>query len=83
MGDLYFCFHSSSYTEVNTYLACKYFVWPGVLEQMPMLVEFRHKFSWALIDNQWISSNATRDEEEEESIGNTHGLVTAPPHAKE
>ena len=52
-------------TELNTYLVCKYFVWPGVLEKMPTLVKFCRKFSWALIDNQWISSDARMDEGEE------------------
>jgi len=70
-------------TEVNTYLACKYFVWSGVLEQIPTLVEFHRKFSWALIDNQWISSDTRMDEEEEVTLGNEHGRVMAPPHAKE
>ena len=32
-------------TEVNTYLACKYFVWLGVLKQVPTLVDFHRKFS--------------------------------------
>ena len=69
-------------TEVNTYLACKYFVWPGVLERIPTLVEFRRKFSWALIDNQWISSSETVDEDDMDMVGEVHGLVTAPPHAR-
>ena len=70
-------------TELNTYVACKYFVWPGVLDEMPMLVEFCRKFSWTLIDNQWISSGARVDEEEEVTIENEHVRVMAPPHAKE
>ena len=69
-------------TEVNTYLAYKYFVWPGVLEQIPTLVEFRRKFSRALIDNQWISGGARMDEDEEVTHADEHGRVTARPHAK-
>ena len=65
------------------YLACKYFVWTGLLDQTPSLVEFCRNFSWALIDNQWISSGARVDEEEDLTIGNEHARVTAPPHAKE
>ena len=70
-------------TEVNTYLACKYFVWTGLLDQVPTFVEFRRRFSWALIDNQWISSHARVDDKDEVDIGNEHVKVTAPPHAKE
>jgi hypothetical protein len=69
--------------EVNTYLVCKYFAWLGVLEKMPMLAKFRRKFSWALIHNQWISSNASMVEEEEVTLRNKHGMVMTPPHAKE
>ncbi len=70
-------------TEVNTYLACKYFVWTGLLDQMPMPVKFHRKFSWALIDNQWITSSSRVDEEDEIDYGDKHVRITAPPHARE
>ena len=81
MGDQSVYFPLSNHRDKHIH-GCKYFVWRGVLEQIPMLVEFRRKLSWALIDNQWISSGARMDDEEEYTRPNEHGRVTAPPHAK-
>ena len=61
----------------------QYFVWTRLLDQTPTLVEFCRKFSPALIDNQWISSGASMDEEEDLTIENEHARETAPPHSKE
>eukprot|EP00804_Cyclotella_cryptica_P016494 CCRYP_004714-RA/>CCRYP_004714-RA protein AED:0.38 eAED:-0.33 QI:0/-1/0/1/-1/0/1/0/213 len=71
-------------TEVNVYLALKYFVWPlEGLEEFPTLLEFRRQFSWLLIDNQWLTGEDRVDKDDFEGIKDVHGTVTAPPHAKE
>eukprot|EP00804_Cyclotella_cryptica_P017498 CCRYP_006687-RA/>CCRYP_006687-RA protein AED:0.38 eAED:-0.33 QI:0/-1/0/1/-1/0/1/0/213 len=70
-------------TEVNVYLALKYFVWPSEgLEEFPTLLEFRRQFSWLLIDNQWLTGEDRVEEDDFEGIEDGHGTVMAPPHAK-
>lgn len=48
-----------------------------------MLVKCCRKFTWALIDNQWICSGVRMNEEEEVMLKDKHGRVMAPLHAKE
>ena len=52
-------------------------------EVFPTLVQFRRKFSWMLIVNQWLTNNANVEEDDMEGIDNVQITVTAPPHAKE
>jgi hypothetical protein len=71
-------------TEVNVYLALKYFLWPSEgRDVIPTLVQFRRKFSWMLIDNQWLPNEYNVEEDDMEGIDNMHITVTTPPHAKE
>ena len=39
---------------------------------MTMLVKFHRKLSWAIIDNQWVSSDTRIDQEEEVTIWNEY-----------
>ena len=68
-------------SEVNTYLAFKYFVWNSD-EKMDFMT-FRSKLAWSMINNMYLM-----DEESPDTRGrkkrrqNEHKWETAPPHAK-
>ncbi|KAL3793797.1 hypothetical protein ACHAWO_013675 [Cyclotella atomus] len=65
-------------SEVNCYLAFKYFVWD---ETVPTLVEFRRYLAWALINNPLISAVDEEDFEPETFNEGVHDIATAPNHA--
>ena len=68
-------------TEVNCYLAFRYFVWKG--EDKMTLQEFRGKLGWALIDNDYLSSDTTGSVEERKKRKVVdHQLERAPTFAK-
>ena len=68
-------------TEVNCYLAFKYFIWSGV-EKMT-LMEFRTKLAWALIENEYLDkAEATEVKNKRKKAGVDHVLRTAPKRAK-
>ena len=69
-------------SEINTYLALKYFVWKKKGENIPTIHQFRRKLALSLIYNPWL------DAEEEKGIRRKrkkccdHVICTAPAHAK-
>ena len=67
-------------SEVNTYLAFRFFIWQGK-ERLDWM-DFRSKFAWALIDNPYLvpesSDNKSRTRKRKATA---HSLVSAPPHA--
>ena len=69
-------------TEVNCYLAFRYFVWKDEDQRMEFM-SFRSKFAWALINNEYIASEeAARTRGKKRNRENDHCYVSAPPHAK-
>ena len=68
-------------TEVNCYLAFKYFIWGGA-EKMT-LAEFRTEFAWALVNNEYMDKEEVRElEGKKKRVAVEHKLVTAPKRAK-
>ena len=67
-------------TEVNCYLAFRYFVWKT--DEAPFLLEFRRMLSWALINNEfYIRDQETVDKGTRKRVLE-HNLATAPTHTR-
>ena len=68
-------------SEVNSYLALRYFVWKG--EEKMQFMEFPSKLGWELINNQYLDEEEDNGERKSKRrrAGN-HDLEKAPPHAK-
>ncbi|KAL3779274.1 hypothetical protein ACHAWO_009912 [Cyclotella atomus] len=65
-------------TEVNCYLAFKFFVWGSAIMT---LIEFRRMLAWALINNPFIEAVAEQEFEPETTNYGEHDISTAPNHA--
>jgi hypothetical protein len=69
-------------SEINTFLALRYFVFGNnTIEGCPLLIVFRHRLAWQLINNPWLH------QEEQEAAARAppapiHQLITAPAHAR-
>ena len=66
-------------TEVNCYLAFRYFVWRG--EDVPTLVQFRRDLAWAFIKNPLLEETEERPFEPDTHHVGTHDIMSAPNHA--
>ena len=62
-------------SEVNAYLACRFFCHP---ENLPTLQLFRHKLAWELIKNKWL---ARENSDEAHDVCTVHQLMVAPLNA--
>ena len=74
-------------TEVNCYLAFKYFLWEqNRTQKIPTLHEFRRDLALKLIFNDFLKAKerrrSKRTHTHEQVISIAHHLKTAPPHAK-
>ena len=74
-------------SEVNTYLAIKYFLWGG--KEVMTLHQFRRRLALALIHNEYIitcgeegSNTRIRVSKRRRKAQARHVLDSAPPHAK-
>ena len=69
-------------SEVNTYLAFKFFVWNK--EEKMDFMTFRSKLAWSLIRNTYLQSQQSPQNKESKRKRkvNEHKYTTAPPHAK-
>ena len=67
-------------TEVNIYLAMKYFIWEQ--QEKFTLLQFRKHFAWALIYNDFIDEeNCERRESKRKKI-EQHKLEKPPPFSR-
>jgi hypothetical protein len=65
-------------TEVNCYLAFKFFVWGSAIMT---LIEFRRMLAWALINNPFIEAVEEQEFEPDTTNYGEHDIGTAPNHA--
>ena len=82
-------------SEVNTFLAFRFFIWNKKLQPSNTLLQFRRKLAIQLIHNDWLRNDDEQDGCEGENMvrkskrrkgqgesAATHDLLTAPPYAK-
>ena len=71
-------------TEINTYLAMKFFVWVPRDQKIPTLRDFRRTLALSLIYNEFFEKEDEKPTKEKRKIRlMEHELLTAPPHAKQ
>jgi hypothetical protein len=68
-------------TEVNIYLAMRYFVWTS--DEAMTLVAFRRKLSAALIDNHWLPGEYGDGDGGDVGLDTKCDVFSAPPFARE
>lgn len=68
-----------SITEVNSYLAFKYFVWGKTI---PTLHQFHRKHALEIIMNEYIGNEEALSPKRKRKVQNSHDLTVEPKHAK-
>lgn len=74
-----FCF-LLGITEINIYLAKKYFVWSK--KEVPTLLDFRRALAHALIFNELLQQEQHGDQKRKSRCKRVHTICTAPTHAR-
>ena len=67
-------------TEVNVYLAFKYFVWSA--EDCPKLLTFRKSMAWNFIYNDYLDTGVAEVRKSKRARVFRHNLVSAPLNTK-
>ena len=71
-------------TEVNVYLALKFFVYLGnLVETLPKYVAFRRKLAWEFINNPHLAVDDIMVEDTSLVYERQHKILKAPNHASE
>jgi hypothetical protein len=70
-------------TEVNMYLAFRFFVWDS--NEKMTLLEFRRMFAWEMINNPELveAEETVRRSKRSRNVAMEHSMQTAPKHARQ